>query len=306
MAGFESTSPATSPYSFLVFQNILKMKKIRIVTEDGFQLSATLFESDTQTKELVIIGPATGAPQSYYRPFAKYVKDEKGMNSLIFDYRGVGESLDTSIEKSDASMNDWGTKDLKAIINWAYDHGYRIYLIGHSITGQLLPLTESADKIGAAYFVASQTTSSYFWEGKYRLLVLMFWRVIVPLLTKIYGYFPGWGMGSKISLPKGVVEDWRKWGLHKDGVIQGEPRRQDLYSRVTNYIHFLSMADDHLFAPRLATEQLMRRYFGARSTFEMIYPEDLSVKEIGHFGFFRNRFRESLWQKPIDYFKMIG
>ena len=282
------------------------MRKITIETQDKVELGATLLESKDESHDLVIIGPAMGVPQNYYRPFAKYIAEERGVNALIFDYRGVGDSLNTDVTECEANLSDWGYKDLKAVIDWGWDAGYNLYLVGHSITGQLLPFTGAAAKLSAAYFVGSQTASHHFWAGRYRLAVLLFWNFLLPVLTTLYGYFPGWGLGGKISLPKGVASEWRSWALHKDGAIQGLRQVQDMYSRITNHIHFLHIADDNLMAPRLATEQLMRRYFGAKATFESVYPEDIKARKIGHFGFFRREFKASLWTKPLDYFRVIA
>ncbi len=282
------------------------MEKFRISAEDDFQIAATFFESLSPSEEIVVIAPATAATQLYYKSYARYVAHERRMNVLTFDYRGVGESLDGDIQESDATMSDWGFKDLKAAINWAYDQNYTVYLLGHSIAGQLYPFTETANKVCASYFVGSQTASVHFWEGKEKIFLMLFWRLLLPLVTKVYGYLPGWTLGAQTPVPKGVAEEWRSWGLHKDGAIRGMSELQNLYSQVTGYIHFLNIGDDKILAPRNAMEQLKWRYFSARTTMESVFPEDIGVEEIGHFGFFRSDFKPSLWSKPLDYFRTMS
>lgn len=282
------------------------MKKIKISTEDEFQVAATLFETLTPSNELIIIAPATAATQLYYKSYARHIAQEKGMHVLTFDYRGVGESLSGDVKDFDAQMSDWGFQDLKAVIDWAYKEKYTIYLLGHSIAGQLFPFTQSAQKVCASYFVGSQTASSHFWEGKEKLQVMLFWRLLIPVLTKLYGYLPGWSMGGQTSLPKGIAKEWRKWGLHKDGAIQGLSKLQEMYTQVTGYIHFLNIGDDKFLAPRNATEHLRWRYFSARTSIEQVFPEDIGAKEIGHFGFFRSEFKGNLWHKPLDYFRSMS
>ncbi len=282
------------------------MEKIKINAEDNFQLAATFFESESPSHEVIVIAPATAASQLYYKSYARYMAKERRMNVLTFDYRGVGESLPGDIKTFDASMSDWGFKDLKAAINWAYDKGYTVYLLGHSIAGQLFPFTQSANKVCASYFIGSQTASMHFWEGKEKLQVMLFWRFVLPLLTKLYGYLPGWSLGAQTPLPKGVAREWQTWGLHKDGAIQGMSELQEMYTQVRGNIHFLDIGDDKLLAPRNATEQLMWRYFSARTTLESVYPEDIGVEEIGHFGFFQSDFKSTLWDKPLDYFRTMS
>ena len=293
---------------FFWFKNLntARMNKIKIETEDQFQLSATFYESEQHSDDLVVIAPATAATQLFYRSYSRYLAKEKEMNVLTFDYRGVGESLPGDIKSFDASMSDWGFKDLRAVINWAHDQGHNIYLLGHSVAGQLFPFTESANKVCASYFVASQTASMHFWEGKAKLFVLLFWRFLLPIVTKVYGYLPGWTLGAQTPLPKGVAQEWRSWGLHKDGAIQGIQRLQEMYNQVTGYVHFLNIGDDKYLAPRNATEQLKWRYFSARTSMESVYPQDIEEEEIGHFGFFRSEFKHKLWDKPVDYFRAMA
>jgi len=45
--------------------------------------------------------------------------------------------------------------------------------------------------------------------------------------------------------------------------------------------------------------QLVDAYTGADITHRHLTPKDLGVPEIGHFGFFRERFRDTLWQESV-------
>jgi len=214
--------------------------------------------------------------------------------------------LDGPVKEFDASMSDWGFKDLKAVIDWAYEEDYTIYLLGHSIAGQLFPFTQSANKVCASYFIASQTAALHFWEGRAKLQIALFWKLALPLFLKVYGYLPGWSLGAQAPIPRGVATEWKKWIFHKDGAIQGEQELQDMYAQVRGDIHFLDIGDDKILAPRNATEQLKWRYFSARTTMESIFPEDIGAEEIGHFGFFQSEFKPTLWDKPLDYFRTMS
>ena len=48
-----------------------------ITTGDQTNISATLYTGDTKSNHLIIVCPATGAPQGYYRGFAEYAADYK-------------------------------------------------------------------------------------------------------------------------------------------------------------------------------------------------------------------------------------
>jgi predicted alpha/beta hydrolase len=58
---------------------------------------------------------------------------------------------------------------------------------------------------------------------------------------------------------------------------------------------------DDAFAPLPAVEALGRLYPNARWETRRLVPRELGVNSIGHFGFFRERFRDSLWRETADW-----
>ena len=60
------------------------------------------------------------------------------------------------------------------------------------------------------------------------------------------------------------------------------------------------MTDD-AFAPLPAVEALGRLYPNARWETRRVAPRDVGAKALGHFGFFRERFRDSLWREAADW-----
>jgi hypothetical protein len=58
---------------------------------------------------------------------------------------------------------------------------------------------------------------------------------------------------------------------------------------------FYSFTDDEL-APRAAINQLLGRLSSARIDHRRVHPGEHGGTPIGHFGFFRPRFRETLWR----------
>jgi len=54
---------------------------------------------------------------------------------------------------------------------------------------------------------------------------------------------------------------------------------------------------DDTYAPRAAVEALHSLYVGAQLERRHLSPQDLGVKEIGHFGFFKESFRSTLWEQ---------
>ncbi len=281
---------------------MLEAKKISLVTRDGVKLAAKLFRKNQMKDSLIIVSSAAGAPQYYYKKFAQFISQDFEFDVLTFDYRGVGESLNHPIKKEKSNMSDWGNKDLNIAILWGQQYYKKIFLVGHSVAGQIFPKAKNAKFITAAYFVCTQTAAQKFWSGWPGIVVRFFWYLVLPLASSIYGYLPKWVLGGGENLPYHAAREWRKWGLHPEGVLQGDKELKEQFNRLRIPIHFVSIEDDKLFAPVAATRELMHYYGNANTSFQHIRPRDLHVTKIGHFGFFSCSQKEKLWSMPVMYF----
>ncbi len=61
--------------------------------------------------------------------------------------------------------------------------------------------------------------------------------------------------------------------------------------------------DDDVSARRPSVEALLREYPGANMTHKHLVATAINEAPIGHFGFFRERFRNTLWQETADWLK---
>lgn len=282
-----------------------KAEAFLVKTNDNTPISATLYTQEKSSPHLIIMCPAAGAPQGYYKAFAEYASKYKDFDVITFDYRGIGDSLIGSVKKSNARMSEWGTEDLQAIVDWADIKYDRICLLGHSVAGQIFPKSGKHDRILAAYFVGTQSAYHGHWKGLWWIYVLIFWYLLIPISTLIYGYLPGWAMGGNIPLPKGVAKEWRKWGTHSGGVLQDDPEVIRQFESIDIHVHFVNIEDDKLLAPNQATQAIMHHYKNAVTSYQYIRPEDLKLKKIGHFGFFKKEFAKQLWPMPMYYFSQF-
>jgi predicted alpha/beta hydrolase len=275
----------------------------QLTASDGYQLSAQLFKGSTPSKALVVIASATGVPKPYYSKYATYLTETGPFDALTFDYRGIGESLHGPIKGFDAKMSDWGRLDLQATLAWGFGNYEKVFVIGHSVAGQVLPLAELSSRISAIWFIGSQCAANHLWDGVHRVLVDFFWKVSLPLTTKLLGYMPGMAVGGGPPLPKHVALEWRTWGLHPEGIWQGNDEVKSKFQALTMPIHFVGVQDDHMMAPPRAVQFLQSQYSNAQTTHEQLNPSDVGLKEIGHFGFFRSRVKDKLWHLPVDFFR---
>ncbi|MEQ8238549.1 MAG: alpha/beta fold hydrolase [Cyclobacteriaceae bacterium] len=273
-----------------------------ITTQDQFEIHATRYIDKSTKQHLIIVAPANGAPQGYYKTFAKYACSAGAFDVVTLDYRGIAKSLKSTVKRSTASLDDWGEKDLTGIIDWADDKYDKIFVLGHSIAGQIFPLANNTKRVSACYFVAASSAYHGYWTGINYLGVLIFWQLLLPLSTFFKGYMPGWAMGGNVSLPKNVALQWRAAGLHRNGIIGNDKEKAEKYASIRIPVHFLSIDDDKMHAPTKGVQALMRQYMNAKATFQFIRPQDLGYQEIGHFGFFRTQYQKNLWYMPIMFF----
>ncbi|MDP3413440.1 MAG: alpha/beta hydrolase, partial [Polaromonas sp.] len=85
---------------------------------------------------------------------------------------------------------------------------------------------------------------------------------------------------------------------------EGEGARLS-YAQASFPVLALSISDDELMTWR-GTQNLINLYTGAARSFERIKPADLGVKRIGHFGFFRQQFSDSLWPRLAQTLERMG
>jgi len=77
-----------------------------------------------------------------------------------------------------------------------------------------------------------------------------------------------------------------------------------LHARVRAPVRAYAISDDP-FAPLAAVAALRALYPNARWETRELAPRELGVKSIGHFGFFRERFRDSLWRESADWLESV-
>lgn len=94
------------------------MSKLKILTEDHYQLSVTTFFPQKPIHHTIIVSAATGVKQQYYRHFADYLS-QHGFHVYTYDYRGIGESRQGPLKKMKVSFQHWGELDLTALIHYA-------------------------------------------------------------------------------------------------------------------------------------------------------------------------------------------
>ena len=276
------------------------MKDLQIVTEDDFSLAVTSFNPQSTPKAVILINSAMGVLRQYYLKFSQYLANE-GYQVYTYDYRGIGGSRPKSLKGFKATIQDWAIQDLEAMIQYTRTEHQDVplFVIGHSVGGQILGLAPSCQQVQATMLVASQVGNWAYWDkGQARLKLL--WKYLLPNLSKLFGYFPAKRLGLFEDLPKGVAIEWGKWGSNPDYLFAFDFKVPKQHQEIQIPFLAWSFSDDG-YAPIRAVKKLLSRYEKATITHRHISPQDLGVSKIDHFGFFRDKFKESLWKDSLEW-----
>lgn len=275
----------------------MQSEDIDITAADGRRLSATWYPAEVESQGTVVIAGALGVPRRFYRGLAMYFAST-GLAVLTVDYRGIGGSLTSgALRKDNATLRQWGELDLPAAVAYAAQQGGPVYWMGHSIGGQLFGLIPHT-KVRAAVLVASQSGYWGLWPTLLsRSAIFALWHVLIPLLT-LSGRLPMSMLGLGEDVPAGVAREWAKWGRQQEYIKSySQTLPDDGFRSFRGELTTFAIADD-TYAPPSTVQALHDYYQGtSRKTHHFVKPSDMGVKELGHFGVFRPKFKNTLWAR---------
>jgi predicted alpha/beta hydrolase len=119
--------------------------------------------------------------------------------------------------------------------------------------------------------------------------------VLVPFYTTLFGYFPGKRLRKVGDLPAGAVFQWSRWCRQID-YSAAEPGARESYGRVRVPLLSLSFTDDEMMSRR-SIDSMHDCYANAQQQRLYISPQEAGARRIGHFGFFRPQFENTLWRQ---------
>lgn len=276
-------------------RNSATRQETTVRADDGRELRATWFRPVGEPRGAVVVVPAMATPSAFYGAFAEWLADN-GFLALTFDYRGTASTQELRAETGD--LLRWAgdaASALEALLEEVPD-GVPVTWLGHSLGGQVLPFARH-DLIARVLLVAA---GSGYWRhnvGTVRLVAPLLWRVIVPLSTRLAGYYPGRRLRMVGDLPTGVVRQWGRWCLSEDYLAVDVPDAAARYAEVTVPISTLHFTDDELLSES-SMQALEALYTGTAVEAQRLAPADLGVPRIGHHGFFRRSFRDA-WEQHV-------
>jgi predicted alpha/beta hydrolase len=281
----------------------IRVEDVSVAARDGYPLAATSFVPAAPPAAWVLVNSATAVPRAYYARFARFLA-EQGFAVVTYDYRGIGGSRPERLRGFAARMRDWAQLDAAGVMDWVdARHSGRMLAVGHSFGGQALGLLPRADRLSGALLVGAQSGYWRLWPGWRAPAVFAMWHALMPSLCAIWGYYPASVLRMGEDMPAGVAREWARWGRQPGYVtdVDGGSLRAG-YARIAFPIRSYSFSDDTL-APQPAVDALLGFYSSARIERRALTPRDLGVKAVGHWGFFRERFRDPLWTEAADWLR---
>lgn len=239
----------------------------------------------------MLLASALAIPQRYYEPFARWLA-ARGMMVLTFDLRGMHASRDAtgprSVRRVQADFLCWARQDFSACVRYLQEVSGRaqISMVGHSLGAQHLLWADEPTRRAIARCVAVASGTGYWrdWAAPSRRFAPLLFFGLIPLLTPLWGYYPGGALRLVGDLPAGVARQWARWCRHPDFAIGVEGPALQVHCRaLTVPISAYAFSDDEAITEHCVRQQLaLTPHAPQRLT--VLSPERYGVPRIGHIG----------------------
>ncbi len=277
----------------------MSVRSVEFAARDGFKLGGTLYRPAQPNGRAVLVSSAVGVRQQYYSAFAACL-EERGFTVLTYDYRGIAASRHGPLRQLRVRLRDWAQLDAAAALDELARSApsARLFAVGHSFGGNGLGVVPGIERLAGAVFVGVQSGYWRHWRGTGRAGMWFLTHVFLPSVSSLLGYVPAAMFGQGEDLPAGVASEWAAWcrDPHYGAGVMGSAGYAGFKAPIRSY-----WITDDSYAPRAAAEAILREYPSAWSELVAVDPAQYGGGKIGHFGFFRERFRGTLWREAANW-----
>ena len=221
-------------------------------------MKPTLFKAQN-SNIYIVVNPGAGVTQEKYNDFANYLSSN-GLNVLTYDYTDVGIEK-KGLKSSTADIIYWAQHDFEEAINFIYniDTEAKLFILGHSLGGQIIGLSKEALKADGIILVATQTGHHRFWNFPYNIINYFFWYTIVPILIRIYGYLPFKTLMNLENMPKKAALQWASWCRSRKYLFDKVPAQQQFFKKIKVPLISISFGND-IFASKKAVNWFTNQF----------------------------------------------
>ncbi len=268
----------------------LLVEEQAIAMGDGAQSRITLFHNGEGGAPVIVCMPAMGTPATYYEPLAMNLF-EKGFHVITADLRGNGKSAMRASRSTDFGFHEMIAHDWPVIVENAKERfpGNPVFLLGHSLGGQLSCLYASGNAGQVAGLILVATCAVYYkgWSFPRNIGVLLGAR-FARLLSAVWGHLPGKQIGFGGREARTVIRDWAHNAM--TGRYELANSSHDFEASLKEVdipILMISMEGDQL-SPRKAVKFLGDKMIRADILHVHMTHEEMDEKGLNHFKWIRH------------------
>lgn len=235
-----------------------RLERLDVARADGTCSRILVQRTERSAAPVVLCMPAMGVDAGYYLKLLDAFS-EYGIHAAVTDLRGKGECSVRPRRGIDFGYHEMVTQDWSAAVarlRQAFPTN-RIYLLGHSLGGQLsaLYLGIRPRSVDGLVLVASCSNDYRQWPWKQRPAVLL-GSQLARAIAALYGYFPGKALRFAGTEARTVIQDW----AHQTRTGRYEPKHathdfEQALRTIEAPVLAISLAGDRL-APQAAVDHL--------------------------------------------------
>lgn len=285
-----------------------EVAQVRLHALDGYELAAALYSPLTAQppQRVGVLHCGGGIPAARYRRFARFLA-EAGIPVLTYDYRGIGRSRPDGLRGLRAAIEDWTEFDCAGAIAWLRDRYPKAEMLGiaHSIGALIVGGAPNSAQQARLVLIGAHTGYHGDYCARYRIPMTALWHGVMPVLTRLLGYFPARRLRLGEDLPAGFALQWagrRSPELRPTETVPGYERLLMLLNHCADLQRpalLVSISDD-AFATAAGTKRLLSYYPRLFPLQHVVFtPADAGVAALGHFGFFGRVAGAALWPRLL-------
>jgi predicted alpha/beta hydrolase len=284
--------------------------RLRVPARDCYPLAATLYVRAGQVdpEDVVVFNTGGGLAARRYAHFLRYLAGE-GLPVLAYDYRGVGGSRPERLRGFVAGLEDWAEYDQAGVIDFARERYPRARLssVSHSIGCLVACTAPNASMLHQMVYIGPHTGYWGDYRPPWKWPMALAWHVLMPLVARACGYFPGAALRLGDDFPLRFALQWAgrrrgEFAVSSESDIRAARLLDECKSTRVPALA-LTFQDDSFVGDIGATRFLrvipeapvVRRHLARPTQFKA---------SIGHFGFFVRR-SIRLWPIVVRFLRPV-